>query len=595
MQESTKIEPRFKLIALLLVFLILAMFSTISLLEHDLSLALARDNVLADIIALLPGAFHRFGVYLTIAFVFGAGTIFMDRNLERTSRTVFLTTAVIVSLCLGWLVTTRVLQFPICGDDSYIDFRYVRNWLSGSSFDYNPGAKVIGFTSHIHLIVLYLTCLISKSTDVALVSQMINVVFQLVNFSIIYFFSLDVFKRRESALAAICLYSLDPYGIQQTVFGKETHILVCFLLLSIWSMFKNRIVASAWLTSIMPFIRPEAVIWWFLVLIFNFKQSKKKALIAYIPPCMLVLLAVLGLYFLFGTVVPHGMVGKFKMFYPMMPGFMFFNTLWMIGTGIILPRFYLDVPGIAYALSAMLFGILTLVFAFRFLKQEPFRWYFVAVLVFMVIFGIKNPAPFGWYHCWYSLIPIFIGAAIVPALIDKLKDNSSSSPKLKKVLAGIVLAILVSTQIGQQFTRPRLDMTAFTFAWNNEFRRLIQFGYALDKMKEFPGSQTATIGAPEIGYIGYKHQGDILDFCGLLSPEVVKYGRLPESFQGKGEVLEINPAIVKDLKPPYIITLEAFGRELLKDDFFVSNYEKVGSWKNEWANSDGIFLYRLRK
>lgn len=593
MGENTKIEPRIKFFGFLMILLIMGAFSLSGLFKEEICLTLVRQSVLEDVIASISGAFYRFYIFLGIGALVSTFILFLDKELERSSARTYLSVAGILGLSVGWLVMTRVLQFPICGDDSYIDFRYVRNWIEGTSFDYNPGEKVIGFTSHIHLIVLYFTCLVLKVSDVALVSQMINVCFQLLNFALIYFFSLDVFRGRLAALTATTFYAMDPYGVQQTVFGKETHILVFFLLLSIWAMFKNRTHLSAWLTSIMPFIRPEAVIWWFLVLLFNFKSKKTDALKCYILPSLVVLLAVLSLYMLFGTVVPHGMVGKFKMFYPMMPGFMFFNTLWMIGTGIALPRFYLDVPGLAYALGAMLLGIATIVFAFKFLKQEPFRWYFSAVVLFIIVFGIKNPAPFGWYHCWYSLIPVFLGAAIVPPLVDRLRDRTT--PMNKRALAALAITILAAVQIGQQFTRSQIDLTAFTFAWNNEFRRLIQFGYALEKMKKFEGSETATIGAPEIGFIGYKHQGKILDFCGLLSPEVVKYGRLPDKFQGKGEVLEINPVIVRELKPPYIITLEAFGRELLKDEFFLESYERVGRWDNKWASSDGIFLYRLKK
>lgn len=538
-------------------------------------------------------AFSRYYIFLALVLVAGFCALRFDRVLLEQSRSVVASTALVISLSLCWIALTRVLQFPICGDDSYIDFRYIRNWVNGISFDYNPGERVIGFTSHVHLILLYLFSSIFRSSDVALLSQMINAVFQLVNAVIIYFFAIDLFSRRSAALAALFVYALDPYGIQQTIFGKETHILVTFLVLSIWAMHHKKQTAVAWLTSIMPFIRPEAVIWWMVALVWSFRQDRKKLLSAYLFPGLCVVAILSALYFAFGTVIPHGMVGKFKMFYPMPPAFMLLNTVWMIGTGIFLPRFYLDVPGIVYFLAATITGLVTIGLSFKVFKLAALRYYMAAVLVFMVIFGIKNPAPFGWYHCWYSLIPVFFAALVFPWCLETITDSKRSV--LKRIVALLSISALLLVQLLQQFTRPVADLTAFTFAWNNEFKRLAQFGEALEVMKKYPGWEEATIGAPEIGYLGYKHPGKILDFCGLLSPEVVKFGRLPDSHQGKGEVLEVNPAIVEALKPEYIITLEAFGRELLKDPYFNRNYERIATFENTWADSKGLFLYRQKR
>ena len=541
----------------------------------------------------IDGAFSRYFAFLGLALVAGLCLFHFDHRLPEKSRAVVASTALVISLSLGWIALTRVLQFPICGDDSYIDFRYIRNWVNGISFDYNPGEKVIGFTSHIHLILLYFLCSIFRSTDVALVSQMINAVFQMVNAVIIYFFAFDLFSKRSAAAAAIFVYAFDPYGIQQTIFGKETHILVTFLILSIWAMHHKRQGAVAWLTSIMPFIRPEAVIWWAVSLIWSFRENRRKLVGAYIFPGLAVLAIVLALYLAFGTVIPHGMVGKFKMFYPMPPAFMFLNTVWMIGTRIFLPRFYLDVAGIAYFLAATITGLVTIIVSFKVFKLTVVRYYMAAVIVFMVVFGIKNPAPFGWYHCWYSLIPVFFAALVFPLCLESITD--SKRPMSKRVVALVSIVALLMVQLIQQFTRPEANLTAVTFAWNNEFKRLAQFGEALEVMKKYPGWEKATIGAPEIGYLGYKHPGKILDFCGLLSPEVVRFGRLPDSHQGKGEVLEVNPAIVEALKPEYIITLESFGRELLKDAYFNSHYERIATFENTWADSKGLFLYRLKQ
>lgn len=577
----------------------IAVFSAVGFIKSGLQADLASHMIGpgpesgSNLTGYIDGAFSRYFASLGFALVAGLCLFRFDGGLHEQRRSVVASTALVISFSLAWIALTRVLQFPICGDDSYIDFRYIRNWVNGISFDYNPGEKVIGFTSHIHLILLYFLCSVFRATDVALVSQMTNAVFQIVNAVIIYFFAFDLFSKRSAAAAALFVYALDPYGIQQTIFGKETHILVTFLVLSIWAMHHKKQTAVAWLTSIMPFIRPEAAIWWMVALVWSFRQNRKNLVGAYLFPGLCVLAILLALYLAFGTVIPHGMVGKFKMFYPMPPAFMFLNTVWMIGTGIFLPRFYLDVPGIAYFLAATITGLFTIIVSFKIFKLPALRYYMAAVIVYMVVFGIKNPAPFGWYHCWYSLIPVFFAALVFPWCLENITDSKRSV--WKRIVALLSISALLLVQLVQQFTRPEANLTAVTFAWNNEFKRLAQFGEALEVIKKYPGGDKATIGAPEIGYLGYKHSGRILDFCGLLSPEVVRFGRLPDSHQGKGEVLEINPAIVEALKPEYIITLEAFGRELLKDPYFIGHYEKIATFENTWADSKGLFLYRLKQ
>ncbi|HMO20164.1 MAG TPA: hypothetical protein PKC98_04260, partial [Candidatus Melainabacteria bacterium] len=96
----------------------------------------------------IDGAFSRYFAFLGFALVAGLCLFRFDGGLQEQRRSVVASTALVISLSLSWIALTRVLQFPICGDDSYIDFRYIRNWVNGISFDYNPGEKVIGFTSH---------------------------------------------------------------------------------------------------------------------------------------------------------------------------------------------------------------------------------------------------------------------------------------------------------------------------------------------------------------------------------------------------------------------------------------------------------------
>ncbi len=76
-----------------------------------------------------------------------------------------------------WLATValtlRLWQCPLAVDDSYIDYRYVLHWLSGQ-FDYNAGTHIMGFTSHLHLLILCLVCFLFHTQAVDLASYYLN-------------------------------------------------------------------------------------------------------------------------------------------------------------------------------------------------------------------------------------------------------------------------------------------------------------------------------------------------------------------------------------------------------------------------------------
>lgn len=585
-------------LACLILFGITLCFASVNLLETDTLNCLKDMKSTGDLLATVPGAFHRYLFFLAISFVSGISIIWLDSDLRKLTKLNVILIASVLGLCLSWIAVSRVLQFPLCGDDSYIDFRYVRNWVQGVSFDYNPGERVIGFTSHLHLFILYIGKLIFTNASIDLIAQMLNVLFQFLNLGLLYFFLKDLMHKHAQVLAGIFAYAFDPFGIHQTMFGKETHILVCFLILSIWAMHRKRYHWLAWLSTLMPFIRPEAIVWWVITLAWSIKEKRREAIKFYIGPLAFVAFVLSAIYIYFETVIPHGMIGKFKMYYPNPLGLMFARVFRTIGTSIFLPRYflsdnlYLPYQSIFF-FSSIACGFITILLSLKVFKNSVIKWYLFAVIGFLFVYGVRNPVSFSWYHCWYLLLPVFLLAVIIPNLISFVRDSSKN--RAKRVLAASALTYLIAIQLLQQVVIPVPNLTSFAFRLDSEFHRVAQLGRAYRKIASYPGFATATLGAPEIGYLGYIHQGKILDFCGLVSPEIVKVGPLPLSFRDKEqrEVFEINPVSVEKFRPDYIITLEIFARELVKDKFFKKNYREIAWLENNWFQSKGINVYKL--
>jgi|AGTN01.3.fsa_nt_gi hypothetical protein len=218
-----------------------------------------------ELAAEIPKAFNRFYLSLVLVAVLATIRQIADERflIESKSRLRLIATGCVMTIALCWAAFTCYLQFPLCGDDSYIDYRYVNNWINGISFDYNPGARVLGFTSVIHVILLAAVAKITGAVDIDLVSQMINAFLQLVDTCLIYFFLADVLKSRALGVIGATIFACEPYQSHQVVFGKEPQICFLILILSMWSIHRKWYQTQAWLSCMLPFVRPEGIVWSF--------------------------------------------------------------------------------------------------------------------------------------------------------------------------------------------------------------------------------------------------------------------------------------------------------------------------------------------
>ena len=133
----------------------------------DPSAPLELKQMAPDIIARLKLNL-LLGLTIMVAFV-----IFESRKtVAKTDDNKFLDflSPLMVGFFLYSIILFYSLQFPVCLDDAYIDFRYVYRWLNGLGFDYNQGEAILGFTSHLHLFLLFIVALIFQNQDIALVS-----------------------------------------------------------------------------------------------------------------------------------------------------------------------------------------------------------------------------------------------------------------------------------------------------------------------------------------------------------------------------------------------------------------------------------------
>ncbi|MGD9684636.1 MAG: hypothetical protein AB7W16_26020 [Candidatus Obscuribacterales bacterium] len=579
-QPLNKFSAKTFSLTLVLQAAVLGIFAFLGSLEPSVQASLVGAGIDAEILATIPGSFSRY--YVMLAFACAGSMIYLLIESGRSEGSGSLPArGAIMAILLGFIALVGSLQFPLCGDDSYIDFRYVKNWLTGSGIDYNPGERVLGFTSHLHVLLLAALSLPFREPAVPVIAQLANIVLSMLNCLLLAFYIRDLKGSPAVGLAGAAIYALDPYNSQQIIFGKETQMIVSVLIISLWSLEKRHYHAFAWASCLAPFIRPEGLIWSGICLIKLAMVEKRQAWRYVVAPVLAGLSILAVLFALYGTIVPQGMVGKFSMFYPMPAFSMLGKCLWMAGTGVVLPRLTLNDPGLYGAVSILAGPLCIALLAYLARKQSAFL-YIPAVIAYLLIFAFKNPPAFGWYLCWFSLIPVFLASEI----FARAMDYGKAAVAVFLVLASAILAI-------QQPVRASGGIESITYQWNPEYHRLLQFDRLLRKVDtaEKSRAKKPVIATPEIGYIGYRYPGPILDLCGLVSPEVIPFGRPDLSRQSDGEAFEINPAIIASLKPDYVITLELFARELLDDRSFKSSYRLLDTLPNDWGGGKGVLLY----
>lgn len=546
----------------------------------------------------IPGAYQRYLYWLlgamAVSFAFTSVDIrswkFDTPKTNKNAITFYL----VMGFFLFYLVLTRSLQFPWNQDDAYIDFRYVINWVNSISFDYNPGERAMGFTSHLHLAVLTIFALLFKSVDLPVLSQGINLGLQIISYYLTYYLVRATTESRFAGALGAILFAIFPYNIQESIGGKETSLVTACMLTGLLAMQYGRQHLAAWSSALIVLARPEGGLWMLLSLAWSYRAEKKKALKYWLLP-FLFLISVAGwLYIQFGTVIPHGLTGKSIMFYK--PPFLADMVLILrrLGDGCFVPEFIMPMnPIFSYVLDffRLYGGTLVLLALIKFLNRGSLRFYSISVLAYLILFSLANPYLFPWYLAWFSLVP----SLLIPVLVLKLNElRSHSTEKKNAVAAALILVYLGAVQIVEQPTRLTPGIASVSFFWSGAYKRLVIYRKAAEKARELDPEQKAVLAAPEIGVLGHYYRGPILDLGGLVSENIIEFGPPSKSLRVGTSLYAIIPESIEKLKPKFLVTDGFFGKNgLYKAAFFEEDY-RVAEFYPHALWSEGIYLYERK-
>jgi hypothetical protein len=483
------------------------------------------------------------------------------------------------------LVTiTLVLRFwqcPLAMDDSYLDYRYVQHWLSGQ-FDYNPGEHIMGFTSHLHVVALWLICSIFHTKSVDTVSYLFNCTLDAINNILLYFLIIRVYGRKLPAFVASLWFAVSMYNCAEVAVGKETGLVNLALLLCLWGVKTNCLAALPWIANALFLLRPEGLLAGSIILITALKTRGIFALKAFVLPCLITVAWYVFLYCYFGSIMPHGMIAKHKVFPP--------APFWEIDPGaefVALIGSQMTNSSLGFVLKEMGWWpfvavvALAFVYAFRCFKEPCWVLYRNIALVQMIFLIITRPLVFGWYLCWFALFGPIIMACFT-ALAWPASKGGWILPLIIMRAAICFLAVLY-LYTGIEY---------IPFNWVPYLERGVLYREAALFLQERTKGLDV-VAASDVGFLGYYYKGPIIDVMGLITDKALTF--YPDNLM-PGQNYLLPPPAISAYKPKYLMAPFNHTKGVLeRDPDFLSHYTVLKRFESPVIEDRYVYIWQRKE
>ena len=495
-------------------------------------------------------------------------------GMVKRKELLFILTLVLVSVIL------RVFFFFYTEDDAFITFRYVKNFLDGKGFVYNLGENVLGITNSLYAFILILFG--KWELNFILFGKIINVLSEGLSILLI---GIIVRKWGQSKIwiLSVFLFVISPPNIGWCASGMETSFYILFLLLSFYLYLERRFILLGISSGILFLIRPDGgqllFVLFFDYLIFDiFKpilsgkenyskkildlwREHKSALASVVVFCIVVLPWLIFCYSKYGSFLPNSIRAKF-ITYPGTPeGSNFFDSiLYFLSPGprLILTIFFvIGFIGIldnkCYRVSGVYFLFSLLLMAIS--RVHLFSWYFAPLLPFYYIIASRG-------------MELYLEKA---SSLNKFRDRELL---LHRIFLSVFIFILLALSV---YSTWRLYKNLKS---HSEGLEACHKNIGLWIKDNTPTNSIICVG--DIGYIGYYSERKIIDFMGLVSPEVLPFWK-------KGMPGEI----IKEFKPDYFVVgqYDYFFQIVKDNDWFNRNYKM----EKKFGGRNNIYYVFIRK
>jgi len=385
-------------------------------------------------------------------------------------------------------VTTRLAFWallPFASEDAYITFRYARHIATGLGPVYNPGERVMGFSSP--LWTLWMGAGYALLRDPVVWSRVWELVADLVTLLL----GGGLLQRYASRRAATCFtlfFAAWPYFSAVTISGMENGVFVALILLAATTIERGGRASGPWLAAV-ALIRPEGLVA-AAVLALGARWRDRWIALAIVGA------AIAGLWSYYGSPLPQSVLAKSQLYGT--PGPWAGRGWWEW----VLPFPFGRWPALSEATHLLPLAVLfspALVWGAILLwraRDTALARAAAAMLAIWLGYSFLGVV----YFYWYFIVPL-VGLALVAAV------------GLPRVVAG--RSVLVAAALYVLGTWTVIPILYIGRAQNefNAFGRVSNFLHSAAR----PGQKVML---EPIGMIGFQNPLVVVDEVGLVSPEV---------------------------------------------------------------------------
>lgn len=453
-------------------------------------------------------------------------------------------------------------SFSFIQDDSFITYRYVKNFTEGSGLVFNIGERVEGYTCFLWVIVLSLVKklgfnFISASQTIGMISSMLTLMVTFLISSKIFPKGKDTFYNLSFSLAAVIMLAANGSLAYWSVSGMETGLFGFLLTLGVYLYLKENKNSGG--QSVFPFsslvfllaslTRPEGNLIFALTvlhkIIITIKaqptegESKSKLLLSKNN------LLWLGIY-----IIPAAAYMAWRYSYY---GYLFPNTFYAkTGSSMVYIKAGLDYFW-EFAKSYGGYGVLIALGLLTLKSKERFYDYLYMVMIFFIfsIYVIYVGGDVLRPHRFFvPILPVFYilvqeGLHQLIIILDK-----------KKTFAlGGILALVFAAGFSYYTYKNESEQIKKYSELENGLVEKMKITAAWMKNKQIQAGRPLVVGATTIGAISYYSDVVLIDMLGLTDKEVAHNPQpIPEISSGEVGWKErnYNVSYILSRKPDYI-------------------------------------------
>ena len=421
-----------------------------------------------------------------------------------------------IVLCLLTLTLALGLYLGrMAFDDPFVTYRYARNISRGYGLVYNQGEHVLSTTAPLYALLLAGGALLID--DLPALSNWLNIIALFAGGCFIYLLCRE-FRYKWMGLIAAMLFITSP--LLWLSLGFESSFYLVLVLGAFYFYFRDQLLITAALLALALLTRGDGIIpaavlnLHYFVTRHRFPWQAVAVYLALSAPLLIYLMLV------FGSPLPVTLAAKAAQAKLGVTGFYahttFFEGAW------ILTRAYLQQSKLyLFFVPCMLIGMMVI------LRHGRWLWPMLlwAALYFSA-YQLLGVAPYHWYYV--PLIPAFVfliawGAAILIARISSWLEWPGWLIAAAAGALGVLLLVPQFTsdaQMHQALLHPggiAPESTVYKVLPEAKVEVYRQVG---EWLKEHT-PEDAVIGVTEVGVIGYYSERTMVDFLGLLHPDVV--------------------------------------------------------------------------